>query len=149
MMKAYHFQLLVDLYGDVPYTEALLRKDNATPVYDDAKNALYQDTDVFVFPSLYDSFGIVLLEAMAFSLPVIATIQGGIPDVVEDGETGYLVPKRDVQALADKMELLANDEVLRNKMGANGRHRFESNYTSDRFEINIVQALQSCLENVS
>ena len=133
----------------VPQNKLEDKIDYIGPVYDDAKNALYQNTDVFVFPSLYDSFGIVLLEAMAFSLPVIATIQGGIPDVVEDGETGYLVPKRDVQALADKMELLANDEVLRNKMGANGRHRFESNYTSDRFEIHIVQALQSCLENVS
>lgn len=117
------------------------------PVYGDDKDVLFAEADVFIFPSLYDSFGIVLVEAMAYSLPVVSTWQGGIPDVVDDGETGFLVEKNDSIALADKMELLAADENLRTEMGRKGRKKFEKQYTSERFEQNILQTLKLCMEN--
>lgn len=115
------------------------------PVYGKEKNELFMNTDVFVFPSLYDSFGIVLLEAMAYSLPVVSTMQGGIPDVVVEGETGYLVERNNSFSLAEKMEVLAKDQSLRLEMGRKGRVRFEDKYTADKFEENIVSVLKKCL----
>jgi D-inositol-3-phosphate glycosyltransferase len=70
-----------------------------------------------VMPSLYESFGMVALEAMACGTPVIASRVGGLTFTVRDGETGYLVPERDPKALADKLELLLHNECLRQRLG--------------------------------
>lgn len=79
--------------------------------------------DVFVLPSLYEGFGIAILEAMAASRPVVATAVGGIPEVVVHGETGLLVPPGDPVALADALhELLAHPDRAR-ELGARGRER--------------------------
>lgn len=79
--------------------------------------------DVFVLPSLYEGFGIAIIEAMAASRPVVATAVGGIPEVVVHGETGLLVPPGDPAALADALhELLAHPERAR-ELGARGRER--------------------------
>ncbi len=74
-----------------------------------------------VLPSRYDAFGLVLAEAMAVGTPVIATKVGGIPYVVRDGETGFLVEPRDVNTLTEKMLLLLQDEQLRGEMGQRGK----------------------------
>lgn len=79
--------------------------------------------DVFVLPSLFDSFPVALLEAMAAGLPVLATRVGGVPDVVEDGRTGMLVPPGDAASLARALDALAADESLRRSMGRAGRER--------------------------
>lgn len=68
--------------------------------------------DVFVFPSLFEGFGLVILEAMARGIPVIATPHTAGPDVITDGEDGYIVPIRSHQAIAEKLELLAGDRDL-------------------------------------
>ncbi|MFZ0699050.1 MAG: glycosyltransferase family 4 protein [Thermoplasmata archaeon] len=83
----------------------------------------YASADLFVLPSRFEPFGIVLLEAMASGLPVIATRVGGIPEVVTDGRTGVLVPPRDPSALAAALGRLANDSELRTHMGNEGRAR--------------------------
>ena len=70
-----------------------------------------------VMPSLYESFGMVALEAMACGTPVIASRVGGLTYTVRDGETGLLVPERDPEALADKLELVLVDECLRSRLG--------------------------------
>ncbi|HEY6183167.1 MAG TPA: glycosyltransferase family 4 protein [Terriglobales bacterium] len=62
--------------------------------------------DVMVFPSLFEGFGLVVLEAMSCGVPVIATAQGGAPDFLEDGKDGFLVPIRSHEAIAEKLELL-------------------------------------------
>jgi glycosyltransferase involved in cell wall biosynthesis len=118
------------------------------PVYGTEKEAFYRDADVFIFPSLYDSFGIVLLEAMSYGIPIIATNQGGIPDVVQDGETGFLVNKNNPSQLADRMAVLANNSELRARFGTRGRKRFEEKYTVDVFERKMVNALDRCARNV-
>lgn len=71
-----------------------------------------------VMPSLYESFGMVALEAMACATPVIASRVGGLTFTVRDGETGFLVPERDPDALADKLELVITDTELRQRLGA-------------------------------
>ena len=65
--------------------------------------------DVMVFPSLFEGFGLVVLEAMSRGVPVIATPQGGAPDFMADGEDGFLVPIRNAEAIAEKLELLMRD----------------------------------------
>ena len=65
--------------------------------------------DVMVFPSLFEGFGLVVLEAMSCGVPVIATPQGGAPDFLADGEDGFLVPIRNAQAIAAKLEILIRD----------------------------------------
>jgi D-inositol-3-phosphate glycosyltransferase len=71
-------------------------------------------------PSLYESFGMVALEAMACGAPVVASDVGGLSFIVRDGETGYLVPERDPRALADCLGKLLRDPDLRARLGRRG-----------------------------
>jgi glycosyltransferase involved in cell wall biosynthesis len=75
-----------------------------------------------------EAFGWVIAEAMSVSRPVVATDAGGIPELVEDGVTGFLVPRRDTAALADRILRLLADPVLRGRFGANGRRAVEQNF---------------------
>lgn len=68
--------------------------------------------DVFVFPSLFEGFGLVILEAMAQGVPVIATPHTAAPDLIQDGIDGYIVPIRSAEAIAEKLDLLASDFQL-------------------------------------
>ncbi len=72
--------------------------------------------DVFVFPSLFEGFGLVLLEAMAQGLPIIATAHTAGPDLIEEGREGFIVPIRSAHAIAEKLELLARDFQLLSAM---------------------------------
>jgi glycosyltransferase involved in cell wall biosynthesis len=85
--------------------------------------------DVFALSSQYEGFGLVLLEAMAAGKPVVATKVSAIPEVVEDGATGLLVPANDPEALSAAFIRLEN-VALRNKLGAGGRKR-ASQFTLD------------------
>ena len=80
---------------------------------------------VVVCPSRREGYGVVAREAMAYARPVIATAVGGLPDAVVDGETGLLVPPRDVEALRAALERLLGDADLRARLGAAGRRRVE------------------------
>ncbi|MGY1731016.1 glycosyltransferase [Geodermatophilus sp. SYSU D01045] len=79
--------------------------------------------DALVLPSAYEEMGSVLTEAMAAGLPVVASDVGGIPEVVQDGRTGLLVPPGDVGALAAALDRVAGDEVLRARLAAGARAR--------------------------
>ena len=96
------------------------------------KNTLISRCDAFVAPSLYESFGIVFLEAMRQGKPVIATRIGGIPEIVRDCETGLLVPISDPKALAEAMRSIS-DRSLRNRLGDAGRSRFLDQFTIEAF----------------
>ncbi len=86
---------------------------------------LYRSSDIVVLPSDKEALGKVLLEAMACSVPVIASSSGGVADIVDDGKTGILVPCRDARSLADALDLLIRDDRLRRRMGLAARRKAE------------------------
>lgn len=113
--------------------------------YGTEKSAYLNNADVFVFPTYYhnECLPLVLLEAMQHSIPVISTPEGGIPDVVTDGRTGFLVPRRDETTLAEKLEILINDPDMRRKMGAAAKQAYEKNYTLLQFEKRIEKIFKT------
>ena len=93
---------------------------------------------MFVLPTLCDSFALVQLEAMACGVPVITTPNCG--SVVRDGVDGFIVPIRDADAIADKVELLLTDRALRQRMGRNARARARE-FTWGRYGERLLGAL--------
>jgi glycosyltransferase involved in cell wall biosynthesis len=114
--------------------------------YGEGKTAIFQSADIFIHPTQEDCFPLVLLEAMQFGLPIISSEEGAIPEIVEDGQTGFLVPKRDVHTLAEKLELLINNKELRTSMGMAGRKKYEAEFTLARFENRLLSVLTEILE---
>ena len=88
--------------------------------------------DLLLVPSLGEGFGLVLLEAMARRIPVVASRAGAIPEVVVHGETGILIEPRDVEALAQAMARLLGDRALRKYMGLLGAARLEERFSVER-----------------
>lgn len=88
--------------------------------------AFYSAADLVLMPSHYESFGMVGLEAMACGAPVIASAVGGLAHLVKDGLTGFLVPPQEPEELADRMDLLLSDELLRWQMGRAARKEARS-----------------------
>lgn len=93
----------------------------------------YEVMDIFALASAHEAFGLVLVEAMYSCLPVVATHVGGIPGVVLEGETGYLVPAHDAPALAHRLVKLGNDSALRHAMGLRGFDRARNEFGSGRY----------------
>lgn len=81
---------------------------------------VYQGADIFVLPSLYESFGMAILEAMACALPVVSTKVGGIPSLVEEGKTGFLVEPKNNTMLVEKISLLLSNPSLAAEFGKQG-----------------------------
>ena len=94
--------------------------------------ALYRKADFFVFPTLADAFGLVILEAMAMRLPVVTTPVGAIPELVVDGETGLLIPPNSADALTEAIRELSNNPVRRRAMGDAARQRVERYFDGAR-----------------
>ncbi|MEX2007811.1 MAG: glycosyltransferase family 4 protein [Candidatus Levyibacteriota bacterium] len=84
--------------------------------------------DLTAMPSLRESFGVAALESQALEVPVVASRVGGTPEVIRDGETGFLVPPRDEKLLAEAMIKLLSDKELRLRMGKAGRKFVQENY---------------------
>jgi len=103
--------------------------------------AEYVNATVFCLPSVQEGFGIVFLEAMAAGLPVIACRAAAIPEVVEDGVTGVLVPPRDPAALAAVLVELLSSPERRRSMGEAGRRRVAL-FTPDRVATRFLEAVR-------
>lgn len=97
---------------------------------------------VSVLATNWEGFPLSILEAMRAGLPVVATEVAGIGESVQDGETGYLVPRGDVEVLRDRIRRLLTDAALRTTMGANGRTRFEQHFTLPLFVQNTLAVYQ-------
>lgn len=89
-----------------------------------------KDCYMFALPSLSEGFGRVFIEAMALGKPVVATNVGGIPEIVKDGENGFLVVPRDVHSLAEKLESLIISPELAKRMGQKGRNFVLTNFSN-------------------
>jgi glycosyltransferase involved in cell wall biosynthesis len=97
----------------------------AGAVGQDELAAFYEDAEVFCLPTFAEGLGVVLLEAMAAGLPVVSSLVMGVPEVVEDGETGLLVLPGRADLLAEALARLAESEELRERLGSAGRRWVE------------------------
>ncbi|GIV80932.1 MAG: glycosyl transferase [Anaerolineae bacterium] len=123
--------------GDGPLRSDLQRQAEALRIAERVHFLGWQDRvypvlaslDVFLAPSLWEGFGLVLLEAMAYHLPIISTRVSAIPEIVLDGETGWLVSPRDADALAKALRAALADPLERQRRGELGRQRLEREFT--------------------
>ena len=115
--------------------------------YGEEKNEFFQMADVFAFPTFYNNecFPLVLLEAMEQGIPCISCNEGGISSIVDDGKTGFIIPKNQPVILSEKLELLINNCNFCNKMGIAGRKKFEQEFTLNQFERRISEILSDAL----
>jgi len=113
---------------------------------------LYQQAHIFVLPSVTASNGdregqaLVLQEAQAMGLPVVSTLHNGIPEGVLDGKSGFLVPEKDVDALADKLEYLIEHPELWPEMGMYGRKFVEERYNIKKLNQQLVEIYQNLIK---
>lgn len=115
------------------------------PKYGKDKEVFLQEADIFVFPTYYpkECFPLVLLEAMAHGIACISTDEGGIPGIIDDGKTGFMVERQNVGQLAARIETLLDNPQLCKDMGTAGRKRFEDEFTLDKFEHRFSEILES------
>ncbi len=100
--------------------------------------------DIFVLPSLEEGFGIAALEAMAAGLPVVASAVGGLPEIVQDGKTGWLVPPADPGRLAERLRALLLSSQDRMRMGSEGQARARDHFSEERMVAEVAE-LYDCL----
>lgn len=132
LVRQYKLENKVVFYGMVPQEE-LWR--------------FYAKSDIFILPSLWEGFGIALLEAMAFGLPIVATRGGAIPDLVNDGENGLLVPPADSIALGSAITRLIKTPLLRERLGQNGRVQFQKSLTWQQVGEKFAAVLTQVMTN--
>ena len=119
-----------------------------TSVSGEDKFRQYAEADLFIFtPREPEGHPWVIVEAMAAGLPIISTDQGAIRESVEDGVNGFIVPHNNPQAIAEKVELLIQDEELRNKMGRNSREIYLRKFTEERMVENLRNTFEDVLKD--
>jgi glycosyltransferase involved in cell wall biosynthesis len=116
------------------------------PGYQEDVGPFFAAFDVFVLPSGNEGTPVTAIEALASGCPVVATRVGGVPDVVTDGEDGFLVASGDVEQLAARLAELANDPELRARMGAAGRGRMQTRYAVSRLIDDVDRLYRDLLE---
>jgi len=104
-----------------------------------------ESSDIFVLPSISEGFPVVILEAMAVAKPVVASNVGGIPDAVEDGNTGFLVEPKNPEQLTEKISYLIDHPEERKRMGNNGRRMVEEKFTWDKITGKIIGIYKNIL----
>lgn len=119
---------------------------NELAIYQGKKNGeekekAIKESDIFVLPTYYSNecFPLVNLEAMAHKKPIVSTNEGGIPDVIKDGENGLIAERKDSESLALCIEKLLDCEELRRRMGEDGDKKLKEAFTEEKFEANMLQ----------
>lgn len=117
--------------------------------YGEEKNNFFQEADVFVFPTFYNNecFPLVLLEAMEQGIPCISTEEGGIPYIIEDNKTGYIIQKQSPRELAEKIDYFIQNPDKCISMGNAGRERFKQEFNLSSFENHIIEILKQVASN--
>ncbi|ARP89501.1 glycosyl transferase family 1 [Bordetella genomosp. 9] len=125
--------------GVLPHVEFTGRRDRLQ------LRAYYCASDVFVTTPWYEPFGITPVEAMACGRPVIGSDTGGIRHSVRHGETGWLVPPKDPDALAERLAMLARDSLLRHRMGEAGMRRARRHFTWERVSLDLLNVFDEIM----
>ncbi|MBI5376821.1 MAG: glycosyltransferase family 4 protein [Candidatus Schekmanbacteria bacterium] len=112
-------------------------------ISDDELTKFYNRLDIFVCPSLIEEFGIVILEAMACEVPVVASAVGGITTIISDGVDGVLSLPGDADDMAGRIEKLLNDKTLVKNMGIRAREKILKNYSITRTADGIEELINS------
>jgi len=107
---------------------------------------LMKNFDLFVLPSISEGLSSAIIEAMASFLPVIASDVGGIPELIQDGHNGFLIPPADSSGLARAIQKLADDPVKRRQMGIEGRKKVEKEFTLERKILETEKLCDTLLE---
>lgn len=148
-----HPSIRLLIVGDGPLreqleTEVQRRKMDAAIVFTGIRNDVFellQASDIFVLPSIIrEGLSLALIEAMSASLPVIGTEVGGIPEVIEDGESGFLVSPGSSEQLAEALKKLVNDQALRTGMGRRGRQIYEAKFTMPK----MIQQIETLYDQL-
>lgn len=131
LIRKLKLQKTVKLFGEVTQEEVI--------------NKL-KKSHIFLLPSLEEALGVVLLEAQAIGIPVIATSVGSVSQALVDGKSGFLVPKKNVNALVEKIEYLINNPDVWPKMGLEGRIFIENRYDIKKLNKKLVRIYESLIE---
>jgi glycosyltransferase involved in cell wall biosynthesis len=146
-------KLRLEIAGEGPQLENLQEEARSLGVTERIRflgwrrdmSTLYSNWDIFAMPSLTEAFPMAALEAMAHSLPIVATSVGGLPELVEHGRTGYLVPATDPEALASRLRTLILDADQRKEMGFAGYRRVREHFSVDRMVAQTADIYRSLL----
>jgi glycosyltransferase involved in cell wall biosynthesis len=114
-----------------------------------ARNDLLRRTDILVLPSFSENLPMVIIEAFSYGIPVIATPVGAIPEVIEHGRTGLLVPVGDVGALRNAMEVLLSDLPFRARLGSEAKNDFASRYELGSYVDRLAAIWRKAVEKKS
>jgi len=123
--------------GDIKFQQYFKENFNALSevvtfhgfVDDQTLDIFYKNADLFVVPSVYESFGLIYVEAMMYGLPSIATKGGGIPEVITDGVDGFVTEINDSNEIAARVNEFINNKTLLTNMGVTARKSFEDKFT--------------------
>lgn len=149
--KSYRFTIIGNIYEEEYYDECIqlineLQMENFVQIYHGLHDAseyigLF---DILAVPSMYDeSFGLISVEAMANSVPVVAFACGGIPEVVEEGETGFLVPVGDDEKLAEKIAWLEEEPDIRRNMGEKAYAVYKQKFSPEAMTAQYLSLLEN------
>ncbi|WP_052120568.1 glycosyltransferase [Inquilinus limosus] len=117
---------------------------------DDARlRGFYRGCDIFVAPSRFESFGLMLLEGMMFAKPVVACRAGGMVEVIEEGASGLLAEPGDAASLEACVERLVLDADLRRRLAAGARARYEARFTAARMASGVIECLDRAARDFS
>ncbi len=122
---------LVTNAKDIPVHPKIYVHRNVA-AYSNEWKALYATADIFVLPTKNEALGLVFVEAMAAGVPAIGTNINAIPELIDDGQTGLLVPPADPRRLAQGIETLLEDSALRRRLGENSRERASRYFNASR-----------------
>jgi len=113
---------------------------------DELFSSFYPDCDIFVLPTKADFFGMSILEAMSFGIPVITTDVYAMSEIIDDGKDGFLIPSNNLDALLAKMTILIEDKELREKMGGKAKNKILERFNPEIIGKNLKRIYEVCLE---
>lgn len=114
--------------------------------FEEEKEPFFKKANIFVLPTYDECFPLVLLEAMQHHIACIASNEGGIPDIIDNGKTGFIVEKHNATQLAEKIAWLISHPKQSKEMGENGYRKYQKEFTLSVFENRMKEILMECVQ---